>query len=104
MFAKLVLHIASSSCSQHRCFVISSILLHLWTKSGGISHLLASLQDDLRVGKHKGDSRSSFCKFCTHFWAREGRYSNALQSLSSQGVAGYDDDSTYKDLVARHPS
>jgi len=38
------------------------------------------------------------------FWAREGRYSNAHQSLSSQGVAGHNDDSAYEDLLDRHPS
>jgi len=107
MFAKLVLRTPSTSRSQRRRFVISSILLdrlHLWNQSGGISLLWASLQDDLRVCKHKKGSDSSFCKSRALFWAREGRYSNALQSLSSQGIAGFDDDSAYKDLLARHPS
>jgi len=32
------------------------------------------------------------------------RYTNALQALSSQGVAGHDDDSAYEDLLHWHPS
>ena len=107
MFAKLVLHTPSTSCSQRRHFVISSILLdrlHLWNQPGGISHLWASLQNDLRVCKRGEGPCSSFCKPHALFWAREGRYSNALQSLSSQGIAGFDDDSVYKDLLACHPS
>jgi len=47
---------------------------------------LSSLQDDLQVSRHKGESCSSFYKPCALLWAREGRYSNALQVLSSQGV------------------
>jgi len=35
---------------------------------------------------------------------REGRYSNALQALSSQGVASRDNDSAYQELLNRHPS
>jgi len=107
MFAKLVLCTPSASCSRRRRFVISSVLLdrlHLWNQSDGICHLWASLQDDLRVCKRKGEPCSSFCKSRALFWAREGRYSNALQALSSQGVAGYDYDSAYQDLLARHPS
>jgi len=78
--------------------------LHLSNQSGGICHLQASLQDELQVCKRKSKSCSSFCKSCALFWAREGRYSNALQALSSQSVAGYDDDSAYQELLARHPS
>lgn len=37
------------------------------------------------------------------FWVREGRYSYALQALSSQDVAGYDDESAYKDLLLATP-
>ena len=44
------------------------------------------------------------CKSHAFFWAREGRYSNVIQSLSSQGVAGHDDDSAFDDLLCRHPS
>ena len=50
----------------------------------------------------KGTSLDSSCK--TLFRAREGRHSNALQALSSQGVAGHDDDSAYQNLLNRHPS
>jgi len=32
------------------------------------------------------------------------RYSNALQALSYQSVAGHDDDSAYEDLLHQHPS
>lgn len=35
---------------------------------------------------------------------RVDMYSNVFQALSSPGVTGYDDDSTYKDLLDRHPS
>ena len=66
--------------------------------------LWSSLQDDLTVSMtHKRPSHSS-CKSRALFWAREGRYSNALQALSSQGVAGPDDNSAYQDLLKRHPS
>ena len=61
--------------------------------------------DDLKVSKpHGGVSHGLYCKARALFWAREGRYSNALQALSSQGVAGHDDYSAYEDLLHRHPS
>jgi len=63
------------------------------------------LLDDLKACKSCGGvSHGLFCKSRALFWAKEGRYSNALQSLSSQGVAGHDDDSAYDDLLRRHPS
>ena len=37
------------------------------------------------------------------FWAREGRYSNAVQSLTSTGVADKNDDSAFQELLHRHP-
>ena len=51
-----------------------------------------------------GVSHGLFCKSCALFWAREGRYSNAIQSLSPQGVAGHDDDSALDDLLHWHSS
>ena len=65
MFAKLVLCTPSTSRSQHCRFVISSILLdrlHLWNQPGGISHLWASLQNDLRVCK-RGPGRDLVVHF-----------------------------------------
>ena len=89
MLAKAVLHIPSTSHSQHCRFVMSSILLdrlHLWNQSGGIHSLWTSLQDDLKVSKpHKGISHVLFCKPHALLWAREGRYSNALQALFISG-------------------
>ena len=107
LFAKLVLRLPSARGSKRRRFVMSSVLLdrlHLWSQPDGICCLWASLQDDLRDRKPKGESCSSFRKSRALFWAREGRYSNALQALSSQGVAGFDDDSAYNELLNRHPS
>ena len=108
MFAKAVLRIPAIN-SQRRRFVMSSVLLdrlHIWNQSGGIHSLWNSLLDDLKVSKPHGEvSHGLYCKACALlFWAREGRYSNALQALSSQGVAGHDDDSAYEDLLHRHSS
>ena len=107
MFAKAVLRIPATNSQRRRC-VMSSILLdrlHIWNQSGGIHSLWNSLLDDLKVSKPRGGvSHRLYCKARALFWAREGRYSNALQALSSQGVAGHDDDSTYDDLLHRHPS
>ena len=67
-------------------------------------NLWKALQDDLHV------SRSSHCiQSSKHnisralFWAREGRYSNAVQSLTSTGVADKNDDLAFQELLQRHP-
>ena len=78
---------------------MSSVLLnrlHIWNQSGGIYSFLNSLLDDLKVSNcHGGVSHGLYCKAHTLVWAREGKYNNALQALSSQGVAGHDGDSVY---------
>ena len=68
-------------------------------------NLWKALKDDLHV------SRSSHCiQSSKHnisralFWAREGRYSNAVQSLTSTGVADKNDDlAAFQELLQRHP-
>jgi len=107
LFAKVVLRTPGGQSNHRRRFVISSVLLdrlHMWSLSDGIKSLWSLLQDDLKVSKPKQSASSDdFSKSHALFWAREGRYSNALQSLNSVGVAGYDDDGTYQDLLKRHP-
>ena len=108
MFAKAVLRTPSTTRSSCQRFVVSSVLLdrlHLWNQSGDIHSLWSFLQDDLKISKPCREAPlGSSCKSCALLWDREGRYSNALQTLSSQGVAGHDDDSVYQDLLNRHPS
>jgi len=36
-------------------------------------------------------------------WARKGRYNNAIQALTSTGVADKNDDSAFQELLERHP-
>ena len=92
MFAKAVLRIPATN-SQRRRFVMSSVLLdrlHIWNQSGSFHSLWNSLLDDLKISKPRGGvSHGLYCKARALFWAREGRYSNALQTLSSQGVAAW---------------
>ena len=79
--------------------------LHLWSLSDGLTSLWCSLQKDLKASKPvKPPSSSEFNKSRALFWAREGRYSNALQALNSVGVAEYNDNDAYQDLFKRHPS
>ena len=60
----------------------SQIRSHIWNQSGGIHSLWNSLLDDLKVSKPRGGvSHGLYCKARALFWAREGRYSNALQAL-----------------------
>ena len=107
LFAKVVLRTPGGQPNHRRRFVISSILLdrlHMWSLSDGIKSLWSLLQDDLKVSKPKQSASSDdFSKSRDLFWAHEGRYSNALQSLNSVGVAGHDDDGAYQDLLKRHP-
>ena len=95
LFAKLALRMPP--LRQHRRrFILASVLLdrlHLWSQPDSLYNLWKALQDDLHV------SRSSHCiQSSKHnisralFWAREGRYSNAVQSLTSTGVADKNDD------------
>jgi len=107
MFAKAVLRSPSSSQNIRRRFVMSSVILdrlHLWSQPGGIHTLWSSLLDDLKVSKPVRGPSDSSCRARALFWAREGRYSNALQTLSSHGVASHDNDSAYQELLNRHPS
>ena len=103
MFAKTVLCTPATNNQRH-CFVMSSVLLdhlHLW----GIHNLWTSLLDDLKACKSRGGvSHGLFCKSCALFWARERRYNNAIQSLSSQGVGGHNDDSAFDNLLRQHLS
>ena len=107
LFAKLALRMPPLR-QRRRCFIFASILLdrlHLWSQPDGLYNLWKALQDDLHV------SRSSHCiQSSKHiflelqlFWAREGRYSNAVQSLTSTGVADKNDDLAFQELLQRHP-
>ena len=92
---------------RRRRFILASVLLdrlHLWSQPDGLYNLWKALQDDLHV------SRSSHCiQSSKHnisralFWAREGRYSNAVQSFTSTGVADKNDDLAFLELLKRHP-
>jgi len=107
MFAKAVLRSPPISQNIRRRFVMSSVVLdslHLWSQPGGIRTLWYSLLNDLKVSKSARRSSDGSCRARALFWAREGRYSNALQSLSSQGVASHDNDSAYQEFLNRHPS
>ena len=106
LFAKLALRMPPLR-QRRRHFILPSVLLdrlHLWSQLDGLYNLWEALQDDLHV------SRSSHCiKSSKHnisralFWAREGRYSNAVQSLTSTGVADKNDDLAFQELLQRHP-
>ena len=64
-----------------------------------------SLQDDLCVRKStSGPQTKSYNVSRALFWAREGRYSNAVQSLTSTGVADKNDDCAFQELIERHPT
>ena len=93
IFAKFVLRTPGSQSNHRRRYVVSSILLdrlHMWSLSDGIKSLWSLLQDDLKVSKPTRPALGDeFCKSRALFWAREGRYSNALQALNSVGVAGH---------------
>jgi len=107
IFAKVVLYVPSNHSNRRRRCVISSVLLdrlHMWSLSNGVNSLWSLLQDDLKVSKPaKPASSDEFSKHRALFWAREGRYSNALQALNSVGVAGHDDEGAFQDLLKRHP-
>jgi len=105
MFAKAVLRTPCQSYHRRR-FVIGSTLLdrlHVWSQSDGLKSLWSSLQDDLKGSKPVKSSSGDFHKSRALYWAHEGRYSNALQALNSAGVAGFDDDDAFQDLLKRHP-
>ena len=38
------------------------------------------------------------------YWTHKGRYSNALQALTSTGVTGYHDDDAHQELLKHHPT
>ena len=83
MLAKTILQ--TPVCHHRRHHVISSILLdhlHTWSLSDGVKILWSSMWDDLKSFK---PSRITACddfnKSWALQWAREGRYSNALQAL-----------------------
>ena len=107
MFAKAVMHSPPTGQNKRRHFVMSSVLLdrlHLWSQPGGIHALWSSLLDDLKVSKPARGPSDFSCRSRALYWAREGRYSNVLQALLSQGVASHDNDSAYQELLNLHPS
>jgi len=82
MFAKAVLRSPPISQNTH---VMSSVLLdclHLRSQPGGIHILWSSLLHSLKISKRARGSFDSSCRSCALFWASEGRYSNAIQTLS----------------------
>jgi len=103
IFAKVVVYAPSNHSNRRRRCVISSVLLdhlHMWSLSNGVNSLWSLLQDDLKVSKPAKPALSDgFSKHRALFWAREGRYSNALQALNSVGVAGHDDEGAFQDLL-----
>jgi len=79
--------------------------LHTWSQSDGLRTLWKSLQDDLCVGKSTGSPQTtSYNVSCALIWARESWYSNAVQLLTSTGVAYKNDDSAFQELLEHHPT
>ena len=62
--------------------------------------LWKTLQDDLCVSKSSGGPQTtSYNDFQAPFWAREGRYSNAVKLLTCTGIADKNDDSAFQELL-----
>jgi len=61
------------------------------------------LQDELLVSKSSITSQSTpYNVSRALFWVCEGRYSNAIQALTSTGVADKNDDSAFQELLEHH--
>ena len=107
LFAKVVLRLPPFR-QRRRRFVLASMLmerLHVWSHSDGLYTLWKSLQDDLCVRKStSGPQTKSNNVSRALFWAREGRHSNAVQSLTSTGAADNNDDCIFQELLERHPT
>ena len=107
LFTKVVLRMPPFR--QRRCrFVLASVLLdclHIWSQSDGLCMLWKALQDDLIVSESSFGSQSTpYNVSQALFWVREGRYSNAVQALTSTGVAYKNDDLAFQELLERHPT
>ena len=62
--------------------------------------LWKALQDDLLARKSSVASQSTpYNVSRVLFWAREGRYSNAIHATTSTGVADKNDDSAFQELL-----
>ena len=106
LFAKLALRMPLLR-QRRRRFILASVLLdrlHLWSQPDGLYNLWKALQDDLHVSRSNHCIQSSKHNISRAlFWAREGRYSNAVQSITSTGVADKNDDLGFQELLQRHP-
>ena len=63
------------------------------------------MRDDLKSFKpSRVTACNDFYKSQALHWVREGRYSDALQALTSTGIADHDDDGAYQELLKHHPT
>ena len=62
------------------------------------------MQDDISDNSNHNLQSSTHTISRALVWAREGRYSNAIQSFTSTGVADKNDDLAFQELLQRHPA
>ena len=106
LFAKAVLRSPPRS-GRRRRYVIKSLIsdrLLCWQEDNGI----IALWDEARSESHHWNRGKEGVEALNNArralrWAREGRYSNALRALGSQGIAPPSDTTALLELQKRHP-
>ena len=102
MFAKTVLRSPPRGGRSKRCAVktILNTCLLRW-KEGGLCGLWQEAKADARPRKVLSVQHSNSIRALR--LAKEGRYGDAMHSLSSQGCASHDNEDALTDLQRRHP-
>jgi len=74
--------------------------LRTWFQPDGLYTLWKTFLYDLHVSKSIGGPQNMLYNVSQAlFWAREGRYNNAVQLLTFSGVADKNDDSAFKSCL-----